>query len=58
MRGLQMGSLRTACSHSRGLYTQGKYSSKQDDWKCYSRDVFAVPMANMPSGGLVLDQGH
>ena len=58
MRGLQMDSLRTVCLHSRGLYIQGKYSSKQDDWERYSRDVFAVPMANMPSRGLVLDQGH
>ena len=58
MRGSQMDSLRTACLHSGGLYTQRKYSSKQDDWERYSRDVFAVPMANGPSGGLVLVQGH
>jgi len=51
-----MDSLRTACSHSGGLYTQGKYSSKQDDWELYSRDVFAVPMADRPSGELVLFQ--
>jgi len=56
MRGSQMDSLRTVCSHSGGLYTQRKCSSKQDYRETYSRDISAVPMAKGACRGRVLFQ--